>query len=87
MRRYVHALEFGDTVTRTSPTVIINPREDLRFREVVDRSLLTGVESPEALERVLRGGYPRAVVRRRGLAGEQVEVWYVYREGWWVSGG
>ncbi len=83
----MHALEFGDTVTRTSPTVIINPREDLRFREVVDRSLLTGVDSPEALERVLRGGYPRAVVRRRGLAGEQVEVWYVYREGWWVSGG
>ena len=77
----------GGTVTRTSPTVIINPREDLRFREMVDRSLLTGAESPEALERLLRDAYPRAVVRRRGLAGEQIEVWYVYREGWWVSGG
>jgi len=71
---------------RTSPTVIINPREDLRFSEMVDRSLLTGVESPDALERQLRDHYPLAVVRRRGLAGERVEVWYVYREGRWVSG-
>jgi hypothetical protein len=74
-------------VTRTSPTVIINPRDDLRFAEFVNRSLLTAVESPDALERLLRERYPRAVVRRRGLAGEQIEVWYVYREGRWVSGG
>ena len=76
----------GSTVTRTSPTIIINPRDDGRFGELLDRSLLTGVESPDALERLLREVYPRAVVRRRELAGEQVEVWYVYREGRWVSG-
>lgn len=74
-------------MTRTSPTVIINPRDDQRFSEIVDRSLLTGVESLEALERSLRDHYPLAVVRRRGLAGEQIEVWYIYREGRWVSGG
>lgn len=74
-------------MTRTSPTVIINPRDDLPFSEMVDRSLLTGVESPDALERLLRDDYPLAVVRRRELAGEQVEVWYIYREGRWVSGG
>ncbi len=72
-------------MTRTSPTVIINPRDDLGFSESVDRSLLTGVESPDELQRLLRDRYPRAVVRRRGLVGEQVEVWYVYREGRWVS--
>lgn len=74
-------------MTRTSPTVIINPRDDLRFSELVERSLLTAGESPDGLERLLREHYPRAVVRRRGLAGEQVEVWYIYREGRWVSGG
>jgi hypothetical protein len=78
--------KLGSTVTRTSPTIIINPRNDGRFGGLLDRSLLTGVESPDALERLLREVYPRAVVRRRELAGEQVEVWYVYREGRWVSG-
>ena len=73
-------------MTRTSPTIIINPRDDVRFSELVDRSVLSGVESPDTLERLLRRVYPRAVVRRRELAGEQVEVWYVYREGRWVSG-
>lgn len=73
-------------MTRTSPTVIINPRDDLRFIELVDRSVLTGIDSTDALQALLRERYPRAVVRRRGLAGEQIEVWYVYREGRWVSG-
>ncbi len=82
-----HAIRLGATVTRTSPTVIINPREDLEFAELVERALKSGVDSPKALEVELRQRHPKAVVRRRELAGEQVDVWYVYREGRWVSAG
>ncbi len=73
-------------MTRTPPTVIVNPRDDLVFDDLVDLSLGSGVDSPDALQKLLRERYPAAVVRRRGLAAEQVEVWYVYREGRWISG-
>ncbi|CAN5764768.1 hypothetical protein BH24CHL8_BH24CHL8_04600 [soil metagenome] len=82
-----HAIRLGATVTRTSPTVIINPRDDLGFTELVEQALRSGVDVPTALEWKLRERHPKAVVRRRELAGEQVDVWYVYREGRWVSGG
>ncbi len=81
-----HASRLGSTVTRTSPTVIINPRDDLSFTELVERALQGGVDSPKALEGKLRERHGNAVVRRRELAGERVDVWYVYREGHWVSG-
>jgi hypothetical protein len=37
--------------------------------------------TPDRLENALREVYPRAVVRRRDLAGEPMPTWYVYREG------
>jgi hypothetical protein len=37
--------------------------------------------TPDSLEDALREVYPRAVVRRRELAGELMPTWYVYREG------
>jgi hypothetical protein len=40
---------------------------------------------PEELEAMLRDSYPRAVVRPRALSGETLVVWYVYRDGHWVS--
>jgi hypothetical protein len=39
---------------------------------------------PALLQNVLRSTYPLVLVRPRDLAGEQENVWYVYREGRWV---
>ena len=51
---------------------------------MVDRSLLAGAGLPKDLEETLRSRYPGAVVRRRELAGEHLEVWYAYRDGHWI---
>lgn len=64
--------------------VVANPPGDLDFRRVIDRILLAGVDGPHDLEAALRTQYPKAVVRRRELAGESFEVWYAYREGHWI---
>jgi len=63
---------------------LINPRGDIDFAAFVDREAV-GVAGPEELQARLRASYPDAVVRRRGLAGESIEVWYVYRDGHWTS--
>src|SRR5690349_17569513 len=39
----------------------------------------------DELQQRLRATYPRAVVRARGLHGDQTEVWYVYRDGSWTA--
>jgi len=36
------------------------------------------------LQRRLRDRFPRAIVRPRELAGERLEIWYVYRDGRWI---
>ena len=38
-----------------------------------------------AVER-LAVDYPAVTVHRRELSGEPLEVWYVYRDGHWLSG-
>jgi hypothetical protein len=63
---------------------VINPRRDADFVATVEAEGPTA-ESPAAFELSLRARYPRAVVRPRQLEGERSEVWYVYREGTWVS--
>ena len=67
-----------------APLVVANPPGDGEFRIMIDRILISGVESPHDLEVALRTRYPKCVVRRRELAGESVEVWYVYRDGHWI---
>jgi hypothetical protein len=75
------------SVARRRPIVVINPSNDARFREMVDRFVATGGSRPDDLEAALRGQYPQAVVRPRELAGERFEVWYVYRDGHWIRSG
>ena len=62
--------------------VQVNPRDDVEFVALVDH-LVETTGRPEDLERRLRESYPHAVVRRRGLAAEATDVWYVYRDGSW----
>ncbi len=74
------------------------PGSDRLFHRFVGLSLdALGVPSIRRLQLHLRGLYPRAVVHRRELAGENGQTWYVFRdgrvrrsrlpEGWWSSPG
>ena len=63
---------------------VINLRRDADFVAAVEAEGPNSV-TPAALEAHLRETYPKAVVRPRQLEGERAEVWYVYREGYWVS--
>ena len=71
----------GDT-----PTIIRNPVGDEDFARAISAAMLSGKDDPAALEQLLRASYPNVVVRPRELTGERGAVWYVYREGHWVSG-
>jgi hypothetical protein len=67
------------------PTLITNPANDVAFRDHAESALREG-QSVAELQQILRGDYPRAIVRARDLAGERSVVWYVYRDGHWVPG-
>jgi hypothetical protein len=66
------------------PIIILNPRDDPGFATEVQRLLADGASTVDALQASLRTGYPKAVVRERGLSHEPA-IWYVYRDGHWVS--
>ncbi len=66
------------------PTLVINPSDDVAFRDDVEAALEEG-QSVVDLQEILRPTYPRTVVRPRDLAGERPVVWYVYREGHWIA--
>ena len=68
------------------PTLIVNPRDDEAFARFVLGIQAAGVDGPGDLELRLRQRYPDAVVRLRDLHGETFTIWYVYRDGHWVSG-
>ena len=51
---------------------------------MIESALPSGDWRPQDLEALLRSRYPKAVVRRRELDAERVEVWYVYRDGHWI---
>jgi hypothetical protein len=72
-------------MTKGEPTLIINPRSDEAFVAFVQDEFRAGAPSVDAFETRLRGRYPRASVRERGLAGEAPATWYVYREGKWTT--
>lgn len=78
--RYVAAF-----MTETQrPILVINPANDTGFRDRADSALREG-QSVAELQQILRADYPRAIVRSRDLAGERLVVWYVYRDGRWVT--
>ena len=52
---------------------------------MIDAFLMAGGRRPEELESVLRVRFQEALVRPRDLAAEQFDVWYVYRDGHWIS--
>lgn len=64
--------------------MILNPRSDARFVELVSELMADPVGEPEDLQVGLRAVFPEAVVRRRELSSESTEVWYVYRDGRWT---
>jgi hypothetical protein len=66
------------------PIVILNPRSDARFVELVAELMADAVGEPADLQAGLRAVFPEAVVRRRELSSESTEVWYVYRDGRWT---
>lgn len=62
----------------------LNPLSDAEFVQTVQSIMEGGVAGPEELQERLRRFYPSAVVRQRGLSGEDLPAWYVYRDGRWV---
>ncbi len=64
--------------------LVVNPPDDAGFAASA-RRLVAECRAPADLQELLRGAYPRAVVRAREIAGERPKVWYVYREGRWVG--
>jgi hypothetical protein len=66
------------------PTLVLNPPDDEDFRSSAERLVESGIVEPTELQESLRLRWPNAVVRRRELAGERVQIWYVYRDGHWV---
>lgn len=66
------------------PILILNPRSDAQFVELVTQLMADDVGEPADLQSGLRAEFPEAVVRRRELSSESTEVWYVYRDGRWM---
>ena len=65
--------------------LILNPRQDEDFVALAER-LADRAATPAALQVALREHYPAATVRPRLLSSDSGDVWYVYRDGSWVSG-
>ena len=66
------------------PVLIVNPRSDTRFVQLVAELTDGASTQPGDLEGRLRVDFPNAIVRRRELSSEPTEVWYVYRDGRWT---
>jgi hypothetical protein len=66
------------------PILVVNPVSDAAFVELANALIADGTSTPASLQSRLRDRYPRAVVRPRTLSGEPIEIWYVYRDGYWV---
>jgi hypothetical protein len=71
----------------SSPTLVLNPPDDAEFGQFADSLMVDGQVDPRALQVRLRQRFPQAIVRPRELAGEQAQIWYVYRDGHWVRQG
>jgi hypothetical protein len=67
------------------PILVVNPASDDVFADFARVSLDDGAARVADLERRLRSVYPNAVVHARELAAEPFQIWYVYREGYWLD--
>jgi hypothetical protein len=65
------------------PLLIVNPRSDTRFAQLVADLTADPATDHSDLQTRLRAEYPDAVVRRRELSSESTVMWYVYRDGRW----
>jgi hypothetical protein len=65
------------------PLLIVNPRSDTRFVQLVADLTTEPAIDPSDLQARLRAEYPDAIVRERELSSESTEMWYVYRDGRW----
>lgn len=74
-----------DPVRTSGPSLVINPRQDIGFVEACATAMESAPQAPSALQEALRSDYPQVTVRPRALSGERLRVWYVYRDGYWVS--
>lgn len=74
-------------MTMMRPILVVNPADDDVFGNFAQVLLNHGATSPSELERRLRPLYARAVVHARELSSEPFVIWYVYRDGQWVSTG
>jgi hypothetical protein len=66
------------------PILVLNPRSDRSFVTYVDHLSREELTTAAALQAQLREQFPGAVVHPRGLSGEDVTMWYVYRDGHWT---
>lgn len=66
------------------PVLVVNPRSDTTFVDLAEATVEDAM-TPAQLEERLRASFPRASVRARALSAEPMVVWYVYRDGQWVS--
>lgn len=78
--RFIHVTPYDDGLV-----LVVNPADDRLFVQWAQRMVGEIVVDPAELQTLLRERYPAAVVRRRELADERAEVWYVYRDGHWVA--
>ena len=69
------------------PVLMLNPRDDEAFGELVTQLVAGGIETTGALQAALRDRYPAAVVHQREISSERAVVWYVYRDGRWIGPG
>jgi hypothetical protein len=67
--------------------LMLNPRDDEAFGDLVARLVAGGIKTTTALQAALRDRYPEAVVHKREISAERVVVWYVYRDGRWIRPG
>jgi hypothetical protein len=66
------------------PILVLNPRSDRSFVTYVERLSREELSSPADLQARLQEQFPRAVVHERAISGEDVAMWYVYRDGHWT---
>ena len=69
------------------PVLMLNPRNDEAFGDLVVELVTGGIETTIALQAALRERHPEAVVHLREISSERVVVWYVYRDGRWIAPG
>jgi hypothetical protein len=66
--------------------LLVYPTDDESFRELCERLLESGSDTPARLQAALRRDYPRTRVVE-GVSDAVTERWYVYRDGRLIGGG